>query len=170
MKSRLPRFLLRFLFALAPLTSAVTAAEKSRAPATAKDTSRLIAAVTAADDERCAATKAGDRARLAASYSDDLYYAHSSGKIDNKASQLEGVLNGTHVYENFDYQDRTFIPAGPGIVLMKGRVLVHMKNKTSSEKTMNDINYLSVWREENGKWRFLAWQACKNASPAAPTK
>ena len=130
----------------------------------------MIAAVTAADDERCAATKAGDRARLAASYSDDLYYAHSSGKIDNKVSQLEGVPNGTNVYENFDYQDRTFIPAGPGIVLMKGRVLVHMKNKTSGQKTMNDINYLSVWREDNGKWRFLAWQACKNVPPAAPTK
>ena len=137
--------------------------------AAAADDAKL-AAVTAADDERCAATKAGDRARLAASYSDDLYYAHSSGKIDNKASQLDGVLNGSNVYENFDYKDRTFIPAGPGIVLMKGRVLVHMKNKTNGQKTMNDINYLSVWREENGKWRFLAWQACKNASPAAPTK
>ena len=138
--------------------------------ATAATASASMVAVTAADDERVAATQAGDRARLAASYSDDLHYAHSSGKIDTKASQLEGVLNGTNVYENFDYKDRTFIPAGPGIVLMKGRVLVHMKNKTSGQKTMNDINYLSVWREENGKWRFLAWQACKNVPPAAPTK
>ena len=169
MKSPLRIFLPLCLLTLASLAPCVTAAERNSAP-TARDQARLIAAVTAADDERCAATKAGDRTRLAASYSDDLHYAHSSGKIDNKASQLEGVLNGTHVYENFDYQDRTFIPAGPGIVLMKGRVLVHMKNKTSGEKTMNDINYLSVWREENGTWRFLAWQACKNASPAAPTK
>ena len=146
------------------------AAEKTPAP-TARDQTRVIAAVTAADDERCAATKAGDRARLAASYSDDLYYAHSSGKIDNKVSQLEGVLNGSNVYENFDYKDRTFTPAGLGIVLMKGRVLVHMKNKTSGQKTMNDINYLAVWREENGKWRFLAWQSCKMPVPAAaPTK
>ncbi len=169
MKSPLRIFLPLCLLTLASLAPCVTAAEKNSAP-TARDQARLIAAVTAADDERRAATKTGDRTRLAAIYSDDLHSTHSSGKIDNKASQLEGVLNGTHVYENFDYQDRTFIPAGPGIVLMKGRVLVHMKNKTSGEKTMNDINYLSVWREENGKWRFLAWQACKNASPAAPTK
>lgn len=169
MKSPLRIFLPLCLLTLASLAPRVTAAEKNSAP-TARDQARLIAAVTAADDERCAATKAGDRARLAASYSDDLYYAHSSGKIDNKASQLDGVLNGSNVYENFDYKDRTFIPAGPGIVLMKGRVLVHMKNKTNGQKTMNDINYLSVWREENGKWRFLAWQACKNTSPAAPTK
>ena len=25
-----------------------------------------------------------------------------------------------------------------------------------------------VWREEGGKWRFLAWQSCKNPPPAAP--
>ena len=131
---------------------------------------KLIAAVRAADDERIAATKAGDRARLEASYSDDLHYAHSSGKVDTKASQLQGVLSGGNKYESFDYKERTFIPAGPGIVLMKGRVLVHMSNKQTGAKTTNDINYLSVWREEKGKWRFLAWQACKNPEPAAAKK
>jgi hypothetical protein len=169
MKAHLLRFLLRCLLALAPLTSVVTAAEKSPAPA-ARDQARLIAAVTAADDARCAATKAGDRARLAASYSDDLHYAHSSGKIDTKASQLDGVINGANAYENFEYKDRTFVPAGPGIVLMKGRVLVHMKQKSTGQKTVNDINYLAVWREENGQWRFLAWQACKNLPPTPPAK
>jgi len=23
------------------------------------------------------------------------------------------------------------------------------------------LSFLAVWREENGKWRFLAWQSCK---------
>jgi len=23
------------------------------------------------------------------------------------------------------------------------------------------LSYLAVWREENGQWRFLAWQSCK---------
>jgi hypothetical protein len=26
----------------------------------------------------------------------------------------------------------------------------------------NDLNFLAVWRQEKGKWRFLAWQSCKN--------
>jgi ketosteroid isomerase-like protein len=138
------------------------------ATATASN-SALLAAVAAADDERCAATQAGDRARLAASYSDDLHYAHSNGKIDNKSSQIEGVINGPNIYEKFDYKDRTFVHAGPGVVLMKGRVLVHMKSKTTGQKLVNDLNYLAVWREENGKWRFLAWQSCKNLPPAPST-
>jgi ketosteroid isomerase-like protein len=128
---------------------------------------KIVAAVRAADDERVAATKAADRARLAASYSDDLHYAHSSGKVDNKASQIQGITTSGNTYEAFDYKERTFVPVAPGIVLMKGRVQIHMRSK-SGEKAINDLNYLAVWREEKGKWRFLAWQSCKN--PPADAK
>ena len=129
---------------------------------------KLIAAVRAADDERIAATKAADRARLEASYSDDLHYGHSNGKIDNKKSQIQGITTGANQYESFEHKDRTFVPAGPGIVLMKGHVLIHMGNKQTGAKITNDLNYLAVWREEKGKWRFLAWQSCKN--PPADAK
>ena len=131
---------------------------------------KIIAAVRAADDERLAATVAADRARLDASYSDDLHYVHSSGKIDNKASQIQGVTTGGNKYERFEHKDRNFVPVAPGIVLMRGRVLVHMSNKQSGEKITNDINYLAVWREEKGKWRFLSWQAARNLPPTEAKK
>jgi hypothetical protein len=133
----------------------------------AADTDALIAAVRAADEERIAATMAADRARLAAVYSDALHYAHSSGKVDNKTSQIQGIVTGGNKYERFEHKERTFIPAGPGVVLMKGRVLMSMSGSTG--RLVNDLNYLAVWREENGQWRFLAWQSCKNP-PAADAK
>src|SRR5436190_16047670 len=55
---------------------------------------KIIAAVRAADDARLAATKAADRAALDAVYSDDLHYVHSSGKVDNKTSQIQGIVTG----------------------------------------------------------------------------
>jgi ketosteroid isomerase-like protein len=131
---------------------------------------KLIAAVRAADDERIAATIAGDAARLQAVYSDDLHYAHSNGKIDTKASQIKGLTTGGNRYESFEHKSRTFVPAAPGIVLMKGHMLMHLTNKQSGQKTTNDLNYLAVWREEKGKWRFLAWQSCKNPEPTAAKK
>jgi ketosteroid isomerase-like protein len=131
---------------------------------------KIIAAVRAADDERLAATIAADRARLEAIYSDDLHYVHSSGKNDTKASQLQGVTTSSNRYEEFEHKDRVFTSAAPGIVLMRGRVLVHMINQKTGQKTTNDINYLAVWREEKGKWRFLAWQAGKNDPAPAPAK
>ena len=123
-----------------------------------------IAAARAADDERLAATKAADPKRLDAIFSDELRYAHSSGKVDNKASLLKSLVSRASIYESFDYQERTFTLAGPGVVLMSGRVLV--KVGPAGKANELDLNILAVWREENGKWRFLAWQSCKN--PPAP--
>ena len=151
--------LLRLLPLIALFATAVHAADD-----------KVIAAVRAADDERIAATKAADAKRLEAIYSDELHYAHSNGKIDTKASQIKGITTGNNRYEGFDHKDRIFTVAAPNIVLMRGHVLAHMVNKSSGQKATNDLNYLAVWRNENGKWRFLAWQSCKNPDPSAAKK
>jgi len=127
----------------------------------------IIAAVRAADDERVAATMAGDRARLEAIYSADLRYAHSSGKIDDKAVHVATIAKRTTHYEKFDYQSREFMVAEPGVVIMSGRVVIH--STSAKGRNENDVNFLAVWREEQGRWRFLAWQATKNP-PAGPAK
>jgi ketosteroid isomerase-like protein len=130
----------------------------------AADTS-LVTAVRAADDERVAATKAGDRARLEAIYSDDLRYAHSSGKIDTKASYINSLVTRSTVYETYDYQQRDFKSIAPGVVLMTGRVLIRALSGGQTNEL--DLNFLAVWREEQGHWRFVAWQSARNPPPAA---
>jgi len=70
------------------------------------------------------------------------------------------------IYESFDYQTRNFTVAEPGVVLMTGRVVVHVIS--AGQKIVADLNFLSVWREEGGRWRFLAWQSCLN--PPAKSK
>ncbi len=154
--------LLRLIPLLALAFVPLRAADMAAKPMT---NDKLLAAVTAADEERLAATKAGDRARLDAIFSDELHYAHSSGKVDTKASYMDALVSHLTVYESFNYKERTFLPAGPGIVLMIGHVLIQASN--NGQRTDNDLNFLAVWREENGHWRFLAWQSCKNP-PAAP--
>ncbi len=150
---------LTLLLALLAIPAAVRAAEDP-----------VIAAVRAADDERVAATVAADAARLGAVYSDALHYAHSNGKVDTKASQIAGITTGPTKYDKLDYQERTFVPAAPGVVLMKGRLLVHNRNKASGNLNVMDLNYLAVWRLEGGTWRFLAWQSCRNPAPDAGKK
>ena len=144
---------LRPLLALILLLSAVSVH--------AADLDELIAAVRLADDQRVAATLAGDIDALKAIYSDEMYYAHSSGKLDSKTSQLEGIATGIYKYTKFDYKERTFTPIAPTVVLMKGAALLALTRLTG-EKILLDINYLGVWRLESGKWKFMAWQAAKN--------
>jgi hypothetical protein len=124
-----------------------------------------LAAVTAADDERVAASIAKDRARLEAIFSDELHYAHSNGAIDTKTSYVDSIVAGRSVYEAYDYKSRTFQPVAPGVMLMKGRAIIHSRN--ASGPNLIDLNFLAVWRHENGTWRFLAWQSCRNPAPAA---
>ena len=125
---------------------------------------KALAAARAADDERLAATKSADPKQLDAIFSNDLRYAHSSGKVDTKASYVQSLTSRNTIYESFDYQERNFTIAAPGVVLMTGRVLIHSSN--NGQKVENDLNFLAVWREEGGRWRFLAWQSCKNPPPA----
>jgi hypothetical protein len=84
------------LFALILLLSAVSIQ--------AADLDKVITAVRMADDVRVAATLAGDIDALKAIYSDEMYYAHSSGKLDSKSSQLEGIATGLYKYTKFDYK------------------------------------------------------------------
>ena len=129
---------------------------------------KIIAAVRAADAERVAAVKAGDGPRLDAIFSDELRYAHSSGHVDTKASYMKALTSRATVYESYDYKEQKFSAVAPGIVLMTGRVLSHTRNASGANEL--DLNFLGIWREENGQWRFLAWQSCKNPPPAPATK
>ncbi len=122
-----------------------------------------LAAVKAADDARLAAMKSPDRDKLSAIFSDELRYAHSSGVVDTKTSFIEVLLKGTTKYQAVDYVERQFTFPAPGIALMTGSA----KFKIGLEMGVIEptLAFLAVWRLENGKWRFLAWQSCKLTPP-----
>lgn len=122
-------------------------------------------ALKAADDTRVAATKSADREKLVAIFSDGLRYAHSSGTVDTKQSYIESLTSGRTKYLTLDYDERAFTFPAPGIALMTGRAHVKVKNATGEVDMI--LSFLSVWREEDGRWRFLAWQSCKLPAPAA---
>jgi hypothetical protein len=138
------------------------------APLHAADDATLIAKLIAADDARVAATRAGDQVKLAAIFSDELRYAHSSGKVDTKGSLSEALASGSLKYTEYTYEERTFTFPAPTIALMAGRA--HIKAETGTATMDSVLGFLAVWREENGQWRFLAWQSCKLPTAPAATK
>jgi len=106
---------------------------------------------------------------LAAIFSDDLHYAHASGAVDTKASLTAALTSGRTKYLHLDYEERKFTFPSPAIALMTGRVHAQVGNATGGMDGI--LGFLAVWRQENGQWRFLAWQSCKiPPPPAAPAK
>jgi hypothetical protein len=122
-----------------------------------------LAALKTADDERVAATLAADRPRLTAVFSDDLRYAHSTGGVDTKASLIDAIAGGKTKYQKIEYEQREFTFPAPGIALMTGRA--RFKVEGTAGVNENTLAFLGVWREEQGKWRFLAWQSCRLPAP-----
>ena len=53
-----------------------------------------------------------------------------------------------------------------GIVLMTAHALIYSRSDTGRNE--NDLSILAVYREEQGKWRFLAWQSAKLPAPTTP--
>ena len=129
----------------------------------AADDARLQA-VTAADDARVAAMKNPDAAKLGAIFSDELHYAHSSGTVDTKATFIDALVSGKSKYVGIDYTDRAFTFPCEDIALMNGRARVQVHSAKGQMDAI--LAYLAVWRLEDGKWRFLAWQSCKVPPPA----
>lgn len=118
-----------------------------------------LAAVKAADKSRVVAMQSADKDKLSAIFSDELRYAHSSGVVDTKSSFIEILTSGKTKYVGYDYEEQNFTFPAPGIALMTGRA--HIKAVTATGEMDSVLSFLAVWRQENGEWRFLAWQSCK---------
>jgi hypothetical protein len=161
---------LAFCCLLAVLSTRPAAAQVDAPGPASRDPAALVllgpaqdaqfAPLRAADDERVAAIIAADPARLDAILSEDLHYAHSNGVTETKAAFIESLTSRRAIYKSFEYTRHRFIPAGPGVVLMTGRALVRIGN--AEGERLLDLNFLAVWREEGGRWRFLAWQSNRN--------
>ena len=132
------------------------------------ETDPVLDAARKADDERVAATVAADRTRLGAIFSDELRYAHSIGRVDNKASYTEAIVSGEIKYFSVEYVRRDFKQVAPNIVLMTGRCHIKSSND-GKEPSASLFGFLAVYRlEGDGAWRFLAWQSTKLAPDAPP--
>ena len=52
----------------------------------------------------------------------------------------------------------------PDVVLETGRMVI--KAKSATDSVASNVSILAVWRLEEGKWRFFAWQSAKLPAPA----
>ncbi|MEO6246947.1 MAG: nuclear transport factor 2 family protein [Opitutaceae bacterium] len=123
------------------------------------------AAWRAADDARVAAMVSADVAKLDATFSDDLIYVHSNGKVDTKATFAPAIAAGKSVYHSVTYEQRDFREVAPGLVLMTARCRVQL-GKAAPYNELH-LSVLAAYRLEKGVWRFLAWQSCKLTEPTA---
>jgi hypothetical protein len=79
--------------------------------------------------------------------------------VDSKTSFLDALVSGRSRYVGYEILERKFTFPAPGVALMTGRAALKVTNATGGMEAT--LRYLAVWREEQGQWRFLAWQSCR---------
>ena len=123
-------------------------------PATEKD-------ILALEDKRYAAMIARDEAALAACFSDDLLYVHSSGLVDTKTSYLAAIKAGKFRYRKCDRFEEKVRFYGD-TALVTGRAVFEAEVE-GAPRTLR-LRYLNVWTNTAAGWKFVGWQSCPLAA------
>jgi len=113
-------------------------------------------AVLEADARRRAAIISGDVEVLTALLSDRMIWTHSSGKVDDKASFLEGLASGSVKYIRLDVEDVTVLQQ-LDVFILHG-TLLGLASRAGVEKSLRN-RFLSVWQQHKDGFQMLAWQS-----------
>lgn len=126
-------------------------------------------AVLKADQARLAAMMAGDAAGLGRLMSESLVFVHSDGRTESKTDYVKNLLAGDTAYADAKTAEvRTMEPA-PGVVILIGAQ--QMRKRLGPTWSEVKLRFMSVWRDEAGTWRMVAWQSMRPAgSSVVPTR
>lgn len=101
-----------------------------------------------------------DSARLVAMVRDELSYAHSSGKIEDKATFVNALASGRSDFLSMNFTDQK-------ITVVKNTAVVRhtLTGQVVDNGKQGDLklHVLLVWVKKGGRWQLLARQAVRLA-------
>lgn len=131
--------------------------------------SSAIAEARKADHARRAAMMAGDGGALGNVFSDALVFAHSDGRVEGKADYIKALLAGDTAYVDVKVSELQTVQPSVDVVVLIGRQ--DMRKRLGPEWSTVTLRFLSVWRNEGGIWRMVAWQSARpSGNSVAPKK
>ena len=100
----------------------------------------------------------GDSLLLSSITTDELFYGHSSGKIENKSAFVSNIASGKSDFVTIDLTEQTITVKG------KTALVHHMLSATTNDSGKPGtvkLAILLVWVKEGKTWKLLARQAVK---------
>jgi ketosteroid isomerase-like protein len=117
--------------------------------------------VRALERRRIDATGANDVAALAPLLDDSLIYINSVGDVFDKQQYLHALETHRLAYDkDFDVRETEFRVLD-GLALLVGVMLGH--SRLDGEQQVFHFRCISVWREQAGEWRMIAWQSSSSS-------
>ncbi|MFZ1562567.1 MAG: nuclear transport factor 2 family protein [Saprospiraceae bacterium] len=118
--------------------------------------------VEAAVEQLKSAMITPDKKQLEDLILDELSYGHSSGKVEDKSSFIENLVNGNSDFVSIHLSDQQVIVSG------KSAIVRHVLDAVTNDKGQPGsvrLHIMTVWSKQKGKWKLLARQAVKTNLP-----
>ena len=113
------------------------------------------------DGTRLKAMMDGDGAALARCFSDALVFVHSDGRLETKAEYVRNLLAGDTAYEGVRTTGVQSMLVAPEVIVLIGAQ--EMRKRLGTTWSDIRLRFMSVWRNESGTWRMVAWQSMRPA-------
>ena len=120
-------------------------------------TEELAQSILASERQRCDAMIAGDLAALDASLATELQFHHATGTVDDKAAFLAKMAAGRIVYTAIACSEERVTSLGPDHALLTGRMTTDVRVEGVEKRLNNRV--MTVWTQQAGDWRLLAFQS-----------
>jgi ketosteroid isomerase-like protein len=128
-----------------------------------------VDAVLRADNDRLAAMMASNGAALGNMLSEELVFVHSDGRREGKREYVKNLTAGDTAYADAKTSDVQAQRVSPDVIVLTGAQ--SMRKKLGTEWSQIDLRFQSVWRNEAGTWRMVAWLSMKpTGNSMVPTK
>ncbi len=124
--------------------------------------------VLKADAARLAAMGKNDGPALAQILSDEMIFIHSDGRSESKADYLRNMTVGDTAYTDLKSADLKARQIAADVIVLTGAQ--EMKKKLGPAWSEVKLRFLSVWRNEAGTWRMIAWQSMRPAGNSVVPK
>lgn len=116
----------------------------------------IIKDIIELERRRCVAMCKSDMKFLESLLHADLYFCHSNGVIDDRASYLLKMSKGRIVYQSITWADQAVTLLGNGAILtgrMTSMVVVDGVAKRLDNRVMQ------AWMDIDGEWRLFGFQS-----------
>lgn len=111
------------------------------------------------DAARLKAMAAADGAALGRILSDEVLFVHSDGRSESKADYIKNMTAGDTAYSDLKTADLNARQIAADVVVLTGAQ--EMKKKLGPTWSEIKLRFISVWRNEGGIWRMVAWQSMR---------
>ncbi|MEO5960243.1 MAG: nuclear transport factor 2 family protein [Opitutaceae bacterium] len=102
-------------------------------------------------------------------FSDEVMFIHSDGRAEGKVDYIKNMTAGDTAYADVKTSDLQTRQVTPEVIVLTGAM--EMRKRLGPTWSELKLRFMSVWRNESGTWRMVAWQSLRPAgSSVVPAK